>query len=76
MGTLKQAAMNGLGLVGLPDYTVAKEVLNHRLVCVLPEWVAEDANISLVTPSRVRNNPAVQALITFLTKEFVSAVQN
>ncbi len=74
MGTLKHAACRGLGVVALPDYTVASELASGQLQCVLPEWVADDATVSLVTPSRVGSNPTVQALVSFLISEFPKAV--
>lgn len=66
MVTLKDAATNGLGIVGLPAYICRDDASCGRLVRVLPEWTAGDAEISLLLPSRRGVMPAVQALAEHL----------
>ncbi|MFK7988517.1 MAG: LysR substrate-binding domain-containing protein [Sandaracinaceae bacterium] len=66
MVTLKHAATEGLGIVGLPGYVCRDEVESGRLFRVLPEWTAGDAEISLLLPSRRGVMPAVQALAAHL----------
>ena len=68
MATLKQAAAKSFGIVSLPAYTCRAEVDSGRLVRVLPDWTAGRAQLSLVTPSRLAQSPAVQALADHLVK--------
>jgi DNA-binding transcriptional LysR family regulator len=70
MVTLKHAATEGLGIVGLPGYICRDDVESGRLVRVLPEWTAGDAEISLLLPSRRGLMPAVQALAEHLQEVF------
>jgi DNA-binding transcriptional LysR family regulator len=78
LGTLKVAAMEGLGLVTLPAYVARDDAAADRLVRVLSDWATEsDAEITLLTPSRRGQLPSVRALVDFLATEFpeiVSAV--
>ncbi len=69
MVTLKQAASAGLGIVGLPLYTCRDELRVKRLVRVLPDWTAGNADISLLMPSRQGVPPAVSLFANFLRDE-------
>ncbi len=69
MSTLKQAVMAGMGIVSLPSYVCKDEIASGLLVRILPEWVSETAQLSLLTPSRRTHSPAVQALRDFLTQK-------
>ena len=66
MITLKQAAAKGLGIVSMPAYTCRDELDDGSLVRVLPGWVAGEARLSLVTPSRRGQSPSVRALVDYL----------
>ncbi|GAB1256679.1 LysR family transcriptional regulator [Aurantivibrio plasticivorans] len=66
MTTLKEAAMNGLGIVSLPEYTCRDEINSGKLVRVLPNWTAGIARLSLLMPSRQGVAPSVQALNKYL----------
>jgi len=70
MVTLKHAAAEGLGIVGLPAYIGRDDVASGRLVRVLPGWTAGDAEISLLMPSRRGVVPAVQALVEHFQELF------
>ncbi len=70
MVTLKDAATSGLGIVGLPAYICRDDVASGRLLRVLPEWTAGDAEISLLLPSRRGVMPAVQALAEHLQEAY------
>ena len=70
METLKQAAADGLGIVALPAYVCRREVTAQRLIPVLPDWSAGDAQISLLMPSRKGIPPVVEAFSAFLQQEF------
>ncbi len=66
MVTLKHAASTGLGIIGLPTYICRDDVKVNRLVRVLPEWTAGDAEISLLMPSRRGVTPAVTEFANYL----------
>lgn len=66
MTTLKQAAAKNFGIVSLPAYTCRAELDNGTLVRVLPDWTAGCAQLSLITPSRLGQSPAVRALADYL----------
>jgi len=74
MVTLKQAASSGSGIVGLPLYTCRDELRGRRLVRVLPDWTAGNADISLLMPSRQGVPPAVSVFANFLRDELPKAV--
>lgn len=74
MVTLKQAASAGLGIVGLPLYTCRNELQTKRLVRVLPDWTAGNADISLLMPSRQGVPPAVSLFASFLRDELPKVV--
>ena len=66
MSTLKQAAMNGLGIVSLPAYSCRNELENGSLQRVLPDWIAGEAHLSLLLPSRRGQSPAARVLADYL----------
>ena len=66
MSTLKQAALEGLGIVSLPSYICRHEVSNGTLARVLPDWISGNAQLSLLTPSRRSQSPAAKALKDYL----------
>lgn len=66
MVTLKHAAADGLGIVALPDYVCRDFVETGRLVQILPEWTAAEAQLSLLMPSRKGLPAAVKALADHL----------
>jgi len=74
MTTLKEAAGKGLGIVALPAYTCRDEVASGKLVKVLPEWHAGQANLSLMMPQRSGYAAPVEAFQDFLQAEFADFV--
>ena len=66
MTTLKQAAAKGLGIVSLPTYTCRDELKDGSLVRVLPDWIAGNAQLSLLMPSRRGQSPSVRVLADYL----------
>lgn len=70
MGTLKQAARDGLGIAALPAYSCRQEVTAGQLVRLLPDWIAGDAQISLILPTRKGIPPQVKDFADYLSKEF------
>ncbi len=74
MATLKEAAGEGLGIVALPTYTCRNELAAGKLVKVLPEWHAGQANLSLIMPRKSGFAAPVTALQEFLQAEFADFV--
>jgi DNA-binding transcriptional LysR family regulator len=66
---LKQAAEDGIGIVALPGYVCRNEERSGKLVRVLPDWVAGQANITAVIPFRHGLLPSVRAFVDFLVAE-------
>ena len=66
MATLKLAAAKGLGIVSLPAYTCRDELEDGSLVRVLPDWIAGNAQLSLLMPSRRGQSPSVRVLADYL----------
>src|SRR5579859_2179831 len=71
---LKQAALDGLGIVALPGYTCRDEVRSGAMTRVLPDWQAGDSTITALIPDRRGLLPAVRAFIDHLVAEFPKAV--
>ena len=69
MSTLKTASVAGLGIVALPGYVCRPELLTGELVYVLPDWLAADAQISLLKPASRGALPVVHALTEHLCTE-------
>jgi len=66
MSTLKNAAVEGLGIVSLPAYTCRKEITDGLLIRVLPDWISEKAQLSLLMPSRKGQSPSARAFGEYL----------
>lgn len=67
----KMSAIAGLGIVALPAYFGQAELQEQKLLHILPEWITHpDAAVTLLTPSRRGQLPAVRAFIEFLADEF------
>jgi DNA-binding transcriptional LysR family regulator len=70
MATLRLAALQGVGVVQLPTTVVREDVLEGRLVDVLPQWAPRTAIIHAVFPSRRGLLPSVRAFLDFLALEY------
>ncbi len=70
MSTLKNAALEGVGVASLPLMVVENEIRNGRLITVIPEWRPVNGMITAVFPSRRGLLPSVRTLIDFLAKSF------
>jgi len=68
---LVEAALAGIGILGVGEWLIADELKCGSLVRVLPEWVFDqESGIYLVRPSR-RHTPAnVAALCDWITSQF------
>lgn len=66
MSTLKNAAVEGLGIVSLPAYTCRREIEYGSLVRILPDWTSGRAQLSLLTPSSKGQSPCAKVFAEFL----------
>ncbi|MCH8498639.1 MAG: LysR family transcriptional regulator [Marinobacter sp.] len=64
--TLREAAMGGLGVVRMPLIVAGRDLIEGRLVSVLPDWRPRGGIFHAVFPSRRGLLPAVRALLDFL----------
>ena len=71
---MKQAAQDGVGIVALPCYICSEQIRAGTLKRVLPDWLAGEANITAVIPSRRGLLPSVRAFIDFLAVEIPKVV--
>ncbi|MFH5927515.1 LysR substrate-binding domain-containing protein [Roseomonas xinghualingensis] len=69
MSVLRDAAMEGAGVVQLPTIFVSDDVKAGRLVDVLPDWRPESGVVHAAFPSRRGLLPSVRALVDFLARE-------
>jgi DNA-binding transcriptional LysR family regulator len=74
MKTLKDAAVAGLGVVALPAYTCKAELSSGRLVRILHEWTAGEANLTALVPYGQNRLPSVRALLDFLVEHVPGVV--
>ncbi|MEA2780063.1 MAG: hypothetical protein QOK29_1607 [Rhodospirillaceae bacterium] len=71
MMTLRQAAIDGVGIVLLPKYLVDDDIARGDLEVVLPQWTSLSGVVHAVFPSRRGLLPAVRKLIDVLAAKFV-----
>jgi DNA-binding transcriptional LysR family regulator len=71
---LKEAAIAGLGIIGLPGYVCRQDVQAGRLCRILPSWVADDTTITALIPYRQGLLPSVRVFLDHLATEFPRAV--
>ena len=71
--TLRQAALDGVGIVSLPDYIVREALDAGRLEQVLPECTLGEGIAHAVFPTRRGLSPAVRLLIDALVEGFASS---
>jgi DNA-binding transcriptional LysR family regulator len=72
LAALYHAALLGAGVVQLPEIQVRQDLLQGRLIEVLPSWLPRSGIIHAVFPSRRGLLPAVRHLIDFLATEFAA----
>ena len=71
MLTLRQAALDGIGVVQLPRLLIGDGIARGTLEPVLPEWTLRSGLIIAVFPSRRGLVPAVRLFIDFLAASFI-----
>lgn len=72
---LRIAALQGVGVVQLPTMMVRQDLLEGRLIDVLPDWRPRPGIVHAVFPSRRGLIPAVRQLIDFLGAQFQRLAQ-
>lgn len=68
--TVREAAIQGLGIALLPDHTCRKAIEKQKLVHVFPEWRTEVGIVHIVFTTRRGLPPAVRLFIDHLAKSF------
>jgi DNA-binding transcriptional LysR family regulator len=74
MIALKQAAIDGVGIVALPGYVCREDVRSGALRQVLPAWLAGDSTITALIPYRRGLLPSVRVFIDHLSAELPKKV--
>lgn len=68
--TLYAAALNGLGIAGLPSFVIEDALLEHALERVLPAWPLFDIGLWAGMPSRHHLPARTRAFLNFLLEIF------
>lgn len=71
--TCRALALAGQGIAIQPDFLVADDLAEGRLVNVLPGFCGRDIGIYVVYPSRKHLSVKVRALVDFLAESFAEA---
>jgi DNA-binding transcriptional LysR family regulator len=74
MVSLKQAAVDGCGVVALPGYVCRDMVASGALRRILPEWHADESTLTALLPHRQGLLPAVRVFLEHLAAEFPKVV--
>jgi DNA-binding transcriptional LysR family regulator len=69
--SLKESAINGMGLAFLPEFLAHQELENKTLKRVCPEWESTGNPIHLVYPGQKFLSPKMRAFIDFASKSFL-----
>jgi DNA-binding transcriptional LysR family regulator len=72
IAALKETALAGMGIAGLPLYACTREIEMGTLCVVLPEWRPREGRLAVLFPTRRGMMPAVRALVDFLKDELPS----
>jgi DNA-binding transcriptional LysR family regulator len=67
---LLAAARDGLGLAYLPDYFVAEDIANGRLVRVLEEWGGIERDVVALYQHRRHLSAKVKLFVDFMQSRF------
>jgi DNA-binding transcriptional LysR family regulator len=70
LSVLRAAAVAGLGVALIPDHFCQEELLDGRLVRLLPDWCKQPGLVHLVFTTKRGLTPAVRALIDHLAIGF------
>src|ERR1700756_5518631 len=75
LSTLKQAAVNGMGIAALPAYVCKSELRSRQLTRILPGWLAGKSTFTVLMPHRLGLLPAVRTFVDYLARHLPERVQ-
>jgi DNA-binding transcriptional LysR family regulator len=75
LSTLKQAAVNGMGIAALPAYVCRGELRSRQLTRILPGWLAGQSTLTALLPHRLGLLPAVRVFVDYLARHLPGCVQ-
>jgi DNA-binding transcriptional LysR family regulator len=75
LSTLRQAAVNGLGIAALPAYVCKDELRSRKLTRILPGWLAGESTFTALLPHRLGLLPAVRIFVDYLARHLPECVQ-
>ena len=75
LSTLKQAAVNGMGIAALPAYVCKSELRSRQLTRILPGWLAGESTFTALLPHRVGLLPAVRIFVDYLARHLPEYVR-
>jgi DNA-binding transcriptional LysR family regulator len=75
MATLRQAAIDGGGVVGLPRYVLSSAVRARQLAPVLPDWTILVSSISVLMPPKRQSSRLARLFVDFLAHEVQGLVE-
>lgn len=70
MVALRHAAIDGVGVVRLPEYLVQDQIRRGELEALLPEWTPRPGIVHAVFPSRRGLATSVRNFVDFLAQDF------
>jgi DNA-binding transcriptional LysR family regulator len=76
LSTLKQAAVNGMGIAALPAYVCKGELRSRKLTRILPGWLAGESTFTALLPHRLGLLPAVRIFVDYLARHLPECVQS
>jgi DNA-binding transcriptional LysR family regulator len=69
-GTLKQAALDGIGILNIPDLFIEQELREGKLVTLLDDYEGAPLSLAAVFPTREHLAPKVRVFVDFLAQGF------
>jgi len=75
LSTLKQAAINGMGIAALPAYVCKSELRSRLLTRVLPGWLVGESTFTALLPHRLGLPPAVRVFVDYLARHLPQCVR-
>ena len=75
LSTLKQAAVNGMGIAALPAYVCKAELRTRKLTRILPGWLAGESTFTSLLPHRLGLLPAVRIFVDYLARHLPKCVE-
>ena len=74
LSTVKQAAVNGMGIAALPAYVCKSELRGRRLTRIMPGWLAGESTFTALLPHRLGLLPAVRIFVDYLARHLPECV--